>query len=122
MRFPATDRDFVLIHNPGCSKSRAVKSLLEERGIAHGELRYLDEPLTRAELEELAVRLDEGPDAWVRTGEPAYRTAGLGPESTAAQLTSAMVEHPSILQRPILVRGSRALVGRPPERILELLD
>ncbi|MFT5052745.1 MAG: arsenate reductase [Chlamydiales bacterium] len=122
MRFPASDGEFVLIHNPGCSKSRAVKAMLEERGIAHRELRYLDDPLTVAELEDLAVRLAQPPVAWVRSGEPAYREAQLGSQSSAADVIAAMAEHPSIIQRPILMRGSRARVGRPPEQVLELFD
>ena len=122
MRLPSSPDEIVLIHNPRCSKSRAVKALLEERGVEHTELRYLDEPLTREELEELARRLERTPDAWVRPGEAAYAEAGLGAGSSATELFEAMATRPSIVERPILVRGARARVGRPPEDVLELFD
>ena len=122
MRLSASDDDVVLIHNPRCSKSRSVKSLLEERGVAHREIRYLDDPLTRAELEDLSTRLGMQPGGWVRQGESAYADAGLGVATDPDDLLAAMAEHPSIIQRPILVRGARARIGRPPEQALELLD
>ena len=111
----------VLIHNPRCSKSRAAKALLEERG-AQFELRfYLENPLTRAELAELRRRLGRPAREWTRRGESAFAAAGLGPESDDATLLDAIAAHPELLERPILVRDERAVVGRPPEKILELL-
>lgn len=120
-RLPAAPDDWVLLHNPRCSKSRAVRALLEERGVAFRELRYLEAPLSRTELAELAQRLGT-PAGWVRRGEEAYRQAGLGPESSADALLDAMSRHPILIERPIAMRGGRAVVGRPPERVLELLE
>ena len=115
-------RSLLLIHNPRCSKSRAAKSLLEERG-ARFELRlYLQDPLSRTELAELRSRLGRPAREWVRRGEPAFAAAGLAPESDDAAVLGAIAEHPELLERPILVRGDRAMVGRPPEKILELLS
>jgi len=111
----------VLLHNPRCSKSRAARALLGERGVEVQERRYLDEPLSRAELEELRRRLDRPASEWIRSGEPAYREAGLSATSSEALLLDAMAAAPILIERPILVRGSRAVVGRPPERVLELL-
>jgi arsenate reductase len=111
----------VLLHNPRCSKSRAALALLAERGTPVRERRYLDEPLSRAELGELRNRLGLAPADWIRSGEPAYREAGLSADSSDAQLLDAMAASPILIERPILVRGSRAVVGRPPERVLELL-
>jgi arsenate reductase len=109
----------LLIHNPRCSKSRAAKALLEERG-ARFELRlYLDDPLSRAELSELRRRLGRTAREWVRRGEPA--AAGLAPDSDDDAILDAIAKHPELLERPILVRGDRAVVGRPPEQVLELL-
>jgi arsenate reductase len=111
----------LLIHNPRCSKSRAAKSLLEERG-ARFELRlYLEDPLSRAELGELRRRLGRPALEWARRGEPAFSTAGLGEASDDAAVLDAIAEHPELLERPILVSGNRAVVGRPPEKVLELL-
>jgi arsenate reductase len=114
-------RALLLIHNPRCSKSRAAKSLLEERGVCFGLRLYLEDPLSRAELAELRRRLDRPAREWARRGEPAYSAAGLGAESDDAAVLGAIAEHPELLERPILVSGDLAVVGRPPEKVLELL-
>jgi arsenate reductase len=110
-----------LLHNPRCSKSRAAKALLDERGVAHVERRYLDEPLSLAELRELRRRLDRPAREWVRTGEDAYRQAGLDAASTDDALLDAMARHPILIERPILILEHRAAVGRPLENIEALL-
>jgi arsenate reductase len=109
-----------LLHNPRCSKSRAARALLVERGIAFRERRYLEEPLTRAELETLRDRLGRPPSEWIRRGEPAYAAARLGGHSSEADLLAAIAASPELLERPIFIAGDRALVARPPERLLEL--
>lgn len=119
---PANDDEILLLHNPRCSKSRAAKALLEERGVAFAERRYLDEPLARDELSDLAERLGLPAREWVRTGDEAWQQSGLAADADDAAVLDAVAGHPSLLQRPILVRGKRAAVGRPLERILELLD
>jgi arsenate reductase (glutaredoxin) len=111
----------ILYHNPRCSKSRAALALLQERGIAPEIVRYLETPLDRRELETLRQRLGLPPREWVRRGEDAYREAGLSDQSSDDELLDAMVKHPVLMERPIFVRGERAAVGRPPERILDLL-
>lgn len=115
------DDSLLLLHNPRCSKSRAALALLEERGAEFAVRRYLDEPLDADELASLRERLDRPASEWVRRGEDAYREAGLGPDPGEAALLAAMATHPILLERPVLVRGARAVVGRPPERVLELL-
>ena len=115
------DESLLLIHNPRCSKSRAAKSLLEERGVPFELRLYLEDPLSRAELGELRGRLSRPAREWVRRGEPAFAAAGLGPESDDGTVLGAIAKHPELLERPILVSGDRAVVGRPPEKILELL-
>lgn len=112
----------VLLHNPRCSKSRAARALLEERGIAFVERRYLEDPLSRGELEDLERRLARPPSEWVRRGEDAYAQAGLDASSDASALLDAMAAHPILMERPIAIRGERAVVGRPPENVLELVD
>ena len=120
MPLPDDDR-LVLLHNPRCSKSRAARALLEERGVDFEERRYLEEALDRGELDELRQRLGRPAGEWVRSGEAAYGEAALGPDSVEADLLDAMAAHPVLIERPILVRGRRAVVGRPPEEILALL-
>jgi arsenate reductase len=118
---PDSDAAVLLLHNPRCSKSRAARGLLEERGVEFAERRYLDEPLPIAELYELAARLGRPPREWLRSGEEAWAAAGLGSDASDDAILRARAAHPSLIERPILVRGRRAAVGRPPERILDLL-
>jgi arsenate reductase len=114
--------DPILYHNPRCSKSRGALELLEARGIAPTIVRYLETPPTAAQLQDLLVRLGLPARQLLRTGEEEYRTLGLAdPALTEAELVAAMAAHPKLIERPILVVGDRAVVGRPPERILEIL-
>jgi arsenate reductase (glutaredoxin) len=115
-------RTLLLIHNPRCSKSRAAKALLEERGVPFELRLYLEDPLTRDELAELRKQLGRPALEWTRRGEPAFGASGLGPDSADAALLDAIAKHPELLERPILVRGDKAVVGRPPEKVLELLS
>ena len=112
----------VLLHNPKCSKSRAAKALLEERGVAFEIRLYLEAPLSRDELEDLRSRLGRPVDGWVRRGESAYGEAGLDADTSEPAVLDAMSAHPILMERPILVRGERAVVGRPPEDVLGILD
>jgi arsenate reductase len=112
-----------LYHNPGCSKSRAALALLEARGIDFGCIPYLDAPPSRDALRWLADRIEGGARAMVRSGEPTFAALGLDrPDVDDARLLDAIAAHPRLLERPILVVGDRAVVGRPPERILALFD
>lgn len=114
--------DVTIWHNPRCSKSRGACSLLDERGIDRDVRRYLDEPPSRAELERVLTLLGtHDPRQMVRTGERIYRELGLD-EADRDALLDAMVEHPRLIERPIVIRGDRAVIGRPPERVEELLD
>lgn len=109
--------DIELWHNPRCSKSRAAHELLGDRATTR---RYLEQPPTREELEAVLTKLGtDDPRTIVRTGEPAY--AGLE-AATREELLEAMVAHPELVERPIAIRGDRAVLGRPPERVLELLQ
>ena len=110
-----------LLHNPLCSKSRAAKALLDERKVAYEERRYLDRPLSGAELEALRKRLGLSAREWVRAGEPEYRQAGLTPEASDETILAAMARFPVLIERPILILPHGAVVGRPPDRVLTLL-
>jgi arsenate reductase len=115
------DDTLLLLHNPRCSKSRAARALLEERGVAFAERRYLEDPLTREELGDLRQRLARPAEEWLRRGEEAARDAGLEADASEDAVLDAMAAHPILIERPIAVRGGRAVVGRPPENVLELL-
>ena len=114
------DDTLVLLHNPRCSKSRAARALLEERGVPFVERRYLEDPLSRAELDELRARLARPAAEWARQGESAWADAGLAAGASEDAILDAMATHPILIERPIAVRGRRAVVGRPPETVLDL--
>jgi arsenate reductase len=111
-----------LFHNPRCSKSRAALAVLEARGVDHACVHYLEDPPSRDALRWIADRVAGGIRAMVRTGEPEFSALGLdSPGIEDGTLLDAIAAHPRLLERPILVAGNRAVIGRPPERILELL-
>ena len=111
-----------IYHNPRCSKSRAALAILQAHEVPLRVVEYLKQPLTRAELAALRRKLGCSPAEWIRPGEPEYKQAGLSTSSTEDELLDAMAKHPILIERPIVVRGARAIVGRPPERVLELLS
>ncbi|MBS7663332.1 arsenate reductase (glutaredoxin) [Pseudomonas lalucatii] len=114
--------DLTLYHNPRCSKSRGALQLLEERGLNPSIVRYLETPPSAAQLQALLDKLGIGARQLLRSGEEEYRSLNLGsPDLSEAQLIEAMVKHPKLIERPILIAGDRAVIGRPPEKVLELL-
>ena len=114
--------DLTLYHNPRCSKSRGALELLEARGLTPTVVRYLDTPLTAAQLTDLLRKLNISARQLVRTGEEDYKILNLADDSLSeAQLIQAMATHPKLIERPILVVGDKAVIGRPPEKILEIL-
>lgn len=114
--------DVTIWHNPRCSKSRGALELLAERGISPGVVRYLDEAPARAELEDVLRRLGtDDPRAITRTGEGLYRELGLA-DADRDGLLDALAAHPVLIERPIVLSGERAVVARPPERVLDLLE
>ena len=111
-----------IYHNPRCSKSRQALELLRERGVEPEVVEYLKTPPDEATLARLLKQLGLGPRDLLRTKEPDYKASGLDdPTLDDAALIRAMVEHPKLIERPIVVQGKRAVLGRPPERVLELL-
>lgn len=111
-----------LYHNPRCSKSREALALLQQHGIEPTLRLYLDTPLTVTELRALLPALALSPRDLLRSSETAYKERGLADPTLAdSVLLEAMVAEPRLLQRPIAVSGQRAVLGRPPEAVLELL-
>lgn len=111
----------ILYHNPRCSKSREAKALLDEKGVDYQTRLYLQEPLSQDELAQLITRLKEPLNALVRSKEAEYKAAGLNKDSDQAAIIAALVEYPKLLERPILATKKGVRIGRPPERILEIL-
>ena len=100
--------EFTIYHNPRCSKSRTTLALLEEKGIEPEVVLYLETTPDEGEIRELLQNLGITAAQLVRRGE--------------AALIAAMAEHPKLIERPVVVRGDRAVLGRPPENVLELID
>ena len=110
-----------LWHNPRCSKSRQTLALLKEQGHDPDLRLYLQDPPKESELETLRRQLDRPVIAFTRTKEPAFKASGLSCSSGDATLIAAIARNPILLERPILVAGDRAEIGRPPEAVLTLL-
>lgn len=109
-----------IYHNTRCSKSRGALQILEEKGIPHKVHLYLQEPLSSTELKALLKKLNMQPSELLRKGEEIYKTLKATPH-TEAQWLEEMVQHPQLIERPIVVKGDKAIVARPPERVLEIL-
>jgi arsenate reductase len=113
--------ELVIYHNPRCGKSRAALALIVERGFVPRIVEYLNAPPSRDELARIVERLGIPAAGLVRHTEELYRTRYAGKHLTEAQWLEALAADPILIERPIVVRGSRAVVARPPERVLELL-
>jgi arsenate reductase len=114
--------EIAIYHNPKCSKSRATLGLVEQHGGELKVIEYLRAPPTAKELEALVAKLGIEPEQLVRKGEEIYKTEYAGKKLTRAQWIDAMVRHPILIERPIVVSGDRAMIGRPPENVLPLLE
>ena len=111
-----------IFHNPRCSNSRATLAILTERGIRPQVVEYLKTPPNLQTLQELARKLGLTPRDMIRSGEPEYADNGLSdPSLSDTQILQAVTEHPKLLQRPIVVVDEQAVIGRPPEIVLDLL-
>lgn len=111
-----------IYHNPRCSKSRATLALLEENGVEPLVLTYLDTPPSAEELDSVLKALGKEPRELMRKGEAPYKDLDLANENLSrAALIKAMVENPILIERPIVVKGDKAAIGRPPESVLDIL-
>jgi arsenate reductase (glutaredoxin) len=108
-------------HNPRCSKSRQTLALIETAGAEVSVRRYLDSPPTLAELESAATALGLRPIEMIRTGEARFKELGLTRDSDDMTLMKAMAENPILIERPIVFKGAKAVIGRPPEAVNALL-
>ncbi len=111
-----------IYHNPKCSKSRATLALVERHGDELNIVEYLRTPPTAKELVALVAKLGLEPEQLVRKGEDVYKKEYAGKTLSRAQWIEAMVRHPILIERPIVVVGERAVIGRPPENVLTLLE
>jgi len=117
----ASESEIVIYHNPRCGKSRSALDLLRERGVEPRVIEYLKTPPTREELRSVVEKLGVPAEQLVRKGEDLFKTQFAGKQLSEAQWLDAMAAHPILIERPVIVRGTRAVIGRPPEKALDLL-
>ena len=114
--------DITIYHNPRCSKSRQTLALIEEKGLSPEIKLYLEDVPSKDEIGSLLSKLGISARELLRKGEDAYKEKGLKDTSIPdADLIAAMVDAPKLIERPIVVVGDKAVLGRPPENVLELI-
>ena len=114
--------DTIIWHNPRCSKSRQTLALLQEQGIEPEVRLYLEAPPSFEELAEVVAKLGMGPWELLRRGEAVFKELGLSKDSNTKTIIEAMCLHPILIERPVVIRGDSAELGRPPENVLTLID
>lgn len=114
--------DITIWHNNRCSKSRDALKLLNEKGIEPNVVKYLESNMSVDEMKELLAMLDMEPRELMRTKEKIYKELDLANESDNEKLIIAMVENPKLIERPIIIKDNKAVVGRPIEKVEELLS
>lgn len=108
-----------ILHNNRCSKSRCALELLQDRGVDFEIVRYLDEPLSKFELKELLVKLNLPIEDVIRKGENEFKENYKGKKMSENEWLDALVRFPKLLERPIVIKGDKAIIARPPERVAE---
>ena len=116
------NQPIIIYHNGECSKSAGALEILQQRQVPHIVRWYLSDPLTKQELQALLIKLNMQPSQIVRENEPVFRENFAGNNYNEAQLLEILCEHPVLLERPIVAYGEKAIVARPPERVLAFLE
>ncbi|MBI2280757.1 MAG: arsenate reductase (glutaredoxin) [Bacteroidetes bacterium] len=109
-----------IYHNPRCSKSRETLEIIQKKGLEIEIIDYLVKPPTIKELEEIISLLKINPEDLVRKSEDIYKEKFKGKKITQQEWVKIMVEHPKLIERPIVISGNKAIIGRPPEKVIEL--
>ena len=108
-------------HNPRCSKSRQTMDILTEKGVEAEVVKYLETTPSVKDITEVLKKLGLGARELMRTKEDEYKELNLKDENDEAKLIEAMAAHPKLIERPIVIVGDKAVLGRPPEKVLELI-
>ncbi len=110
-----------IYHNPRCSKSRQTLQLIEEKGVSVEIIKYLEQVPSKEELMDVLSKLGMKPFELIRKGEAIYKENYKGKELSDEQWVEAMIANPKLIERPIVLKGDKAVLGRPPENVLELI-
>lgn len=117
-----TPNDIIIWHNPRCSKSRQTLALLREQGIEPSVVEYLKTPPSSGEIAEVVGQLGMRPRDLLRRGEAEYKDLGLdNPAIVDQDVLELMSDNPKLIERPIVINGQQARIGRPPENVLEII-
>ena len=111
-----------IYHNPRCMKSRQTLAIIKENGVIPDVVLYLEKPPTKTALKKILKMLGLKPEELLRRGEVIYKDNYKGKELTNEEWIDAMIEHPKLIERPIVVSGDKAVIGRPPENVLDLIS
>lgn len=111
-----------IYHNPGCSKSRGALAILNDRGVDHEVVEYLEKTPSRTDLERIVALIPDAPAQLVRR-DKRFRELGLDADAyqSADAVVKVLLAHPELMERPVVIRGDRAVIARPPEKLEELL-
>jgi arsenate reductase (glutaredoxin) len=115
-------KNITIWHNPRCSKSRQALALLDENGCEKEIIKYLEQTPNKSEIKKVLAMLGISPRELMRTKEDIYKELDLKNENNEEKLIEAMVENPKLIERPIIIKGNKAIIARPPEKALELLS
>lgn len=121
MSEPDSFMSVTIYHNPRCSKSRQTLALIQDHGIEPEIVNYLDQPPSALTLKRIIAMLGIAAHDLIRKGEASYKELGLSADSSENALLEAMSEHPRMIERPIVIVGDQARLGRPPEQVLDIL-
>jgi arsenate reductase (glutaredoxin) len=116
--------EVTIFHNQSCSKSRGALEILADRGVDHDVVRYLETPPDRATIERILDAIPDEPQALIRTDDAKFKALGLAESEVATreQVVDLLLAHPEVMQRPVVLVGKRAVIARPSEKVLDLLD
>lgn len=121
LQFVFMKENITILHNPRCSKSRCAIDLLKEKQLSFEILDYMQHPLTKEELTGIIEKLGIHPEELIRKGEAEYKEHFKGKNLTDAEWIDAMLRFPKLIERPVVIKGIRAVIGRPTENILNIL-
>lgn len=117
-----SNETLTIYHNPNCSKSRETLDILDQHNVRPKVIQYLDTPPTQSDINKIVKMLGVAPAELLRTTEPAYIDADYNVDTMSdIEIIEAIVQHPSLLQRPIIICGDKAVIGRPPIRVLDII-
>ncbi|MFZ6050710.1 arsenate reductase (glutaredoxin) [Halocola ammonii] len=113
--------DYTIFHNPRCKKSRDTLAILKDENVDPEIVEYLKTPPSEKELETILAKLNLGPQDIIRKGETIFKEKFKGKNFTNGEWITILVENPKLIERPIVVKGNKAVIGRPPENVKELI-